>query len=700
MKKRHFIQGACAGFAALGTAGVGNLLHAANTSPYQSYNKVLLVDSAGKTLRADALEPGVAYVFFYPYITTPCFLIDTGERLDAGSSLQTEAGEDYRWQGGIGPNRSIVAYSAICAHKLSHPSKHVSFINYKHQPTNFRDNEGKTSQRSKIIQCCSEHSVYDVRRGAFVMGGPAPQPLAAIDLQYSREDGSLCACGSYGGGKYKDFLEKFGFRLALEFGVDAAATLATQSTSVLLQTLRVADKLGIPVPTHRVLRGWRDIDNLDLASLRLPCYLKPNYSARIIGDTITEFRVRKARTKEHVLDFCRFNLENSPIMLQEECRGVGAGIYLLAREGRILSMVQQVRLHEPLDGGGGSYRITTPMDPKLADYAEAFVSESGWDGVAMIEFKGDPGRADWKLMEVNGRFWGSLALTIRADLNFPLWLYQRCTVREPVREIILAKPKLDVRQRHLKKDVGWFAKGFLRAPHKTRFLSSWVGGFRHLLTGNEGLDTESLRDPLPGLWDWCAPLASEWRRLVTVARRLVCMAHYKSAENTRVKQLRESFRRGGRNILFVCKGNICRSAFAEHYLRQHYGVTSVWSAGTLMRPGRRSPLQVERTALREFGIDMRNHRSKPLNRGLVASSDVIVVMDYRNLLDVQLAHPNAEEVVLLGSLGQGGPIRDPYNQPAAEVHMALERIRRDVDSLAEALGEKAIPIRDTQAQVA
>jgi predicted ATP-grasp superfamily ATP-dependent carboligase len=45
----------------------------------------------------------------------------------------------------------------------------------------------------------------------------------------------------------------------------------------------------------------------------------------------------------------------------------------------------------------------------------------------MVEFKVDPRDGQAKLMEVNGRFWGSLQLAIDAGVNFPLLLYRLAT---------------------------------------------------------------------------------------------------------------------------------------------------------------------------------------------------------------------------------------------------------------------------------
>ena len=42
-----------------------------------------------------------------------------------------------------------------------------------------------------------------------------------------------------------------------------------------------------------------------------------------------------------------------------------------------------------------------------------------WHGVAMVEFKKDERDNEFKLMEINPKFWGSLALSIRCGVDFP-----------------------------------------------------------------------------------------------------------------------------------------------------------------------------------------------------------------------------------------------------------------------------------------
>ncbi len=176
---------------------------------------VKLVDTEGRPLRTDELAVGESYIFHYPYVTTPCFLIDLGTPAEAEEELTTADGRTYRWAGGVGPGRSIVAFSAICAHRMSYPTPAVSFIDYRHKGLGRSGRSDSPWGREQVIYCCSEGSLYDARNGGRVLAGPAPQPLAAVHLEYRADDGSLYATGMYGGDMLDQFFSKFGFQIAL-----------------------------------------------------------------------------------------------------------------------------------------------------------------------------------------------------------------------------------------------------------------------------------------------------------------------------------------------------------------------------------------------------------------------------------------------------------------------------------------------------
>ena len=210
MKRRDFVQ-ACA-FSAAGVALPD--ANAASKLSARMYKRAKLVDERGKALRQDGLEAGVTYVFDYPYSSTPCFLIRLDKPTTAGIPLRTETGFDYVWEGGVGAGRAIVAYSAICAHKMTYPTKQVSFIGYRNDPS-------PVAGPGKVITCCSDRSVYDPAAGARVVSGPAPQPLATILLEHDAKADEVFAVGTFGGEMFAEFFRKYEFRLQLEMGARA-----------------------------------------------------------------------------------------------------------------------------------------------------------------------------------------------------------------------------------------------------------------------------------------------------------------------------------------------------------------------------------------------------------------------------------------------------------------------------------------------
>jgi arsenite oxidase small subunit len=214
MKRREFVK-LCAS-AVAGVSASPELLGESNRELH-FYERVSLIDSKSEEpVRASSLEVGETYLFHYPFVSTPCFLIDLGRPVTNRENLETQDGDHYLWPGGVGPNHSVVAFSAICAHKMSHPAPSVSFINYRHNTASFLDHNKKVVQDEGVIYCCSEKSVYDPARGGRVLGGPAPQPLATIALDYVQAEDSFYATATIGGEMFESYFEKFGQRLVLD----------------------------------------------------------------------------------------------------------------------------------------------------------------------------------------------------------------------------------------------------------------------------------------------------------------------------------------------------------------------------------------------------------------------------------------------------------------------------------------------------
>ena len=210
MRRRDFIR-----ICAAGAAAGFNPAHAAVLKP-RFYARVQLVDELHRPLRAGSLAARRNYIFHYPYAATPCFLLDLGRTAHQPVTLTTGNGGQYEWPGGVGPNDAIVGYSAICAHRMAYPTHQISFIAY-------RDQTGPMKlARANVIHCCSEHSEYDPATGARVVGGPAPQPLSTILLEYDAAADTLYAVGTLGGEMFDQFFAKYEFKLALEYGARRA----------------------------------------------------------------------------------------------------------------------------------------------------------------------------------------------------------------------------------------------------------------------------------------------------------------------------------------------------------------------------------------------------------------------------------------------------------------------------------------------
>lgn len=211
MDRRDFVRAcAVAGATASLPELIGQALAQSDAQP-RLYGRARLVDAGGRPIKSKALPVGRNLIFHYPFAGTPCFLLNLGKPTRTSATLQTTDARRYQWTGGTGANGGVVAYSAICAHKLTYPTREISFISYRTEKT-------PGNRFAQVIHCCSEHSQYDPARGAKVLAGPAPHPLAAILLEHDPKADALYAIGTFGAEMFDAFFDKFAFRLAMENG--------------------------------------------------------------------------------------------------------------------------------------------------------------------------------------------------------------------------------------------------------------------------------------------------------------------------------------------------------------------------------------------------------------------------------------------------------------------------------------------------
>lgn len=108
-------------------------------------------------------------------------------------------------------------------------------------------------------------------------------------------------------------------------------------------------------------------------------------------------------------------------LIQSYCPGVGLGQMIFMHEGIPRLRFQHLRLHEwPPEGGASTLCESRAADsePELMERSVELLRRIGWVGPAMVEYRHDPATGRSALMEINGRFWGSLPLAHHAGAHF------------------------------------------------------------------------------------------------------------------------------------------------------------------------------------------------------------------------------------------------------------------------------------------
>jgi predicted ATP-grasp superfamily ATP-dependent carboligase len=187
----------------------------------------------------------------------------------------------------------------------------------------------------------------------------------------------------------------------------------------------LASRLGLRVPETRIAESGAAIAKA-AQEFGYPVVLKPARSRYLKGDRVLSTRVDVVRDSETLartmgsLDW----LNDIPCLVQRFVPGHGAGVFALYGPRGPVAWFAHRRIREkPPAGGVSVLSESVPIDPAMQSSAEKLLTAAAWIGVAMVEFRiGEDGTP--YLMEVNGRFWGSLQLAVDSGIDFPWLLYQ------------------------------------------------------------------------------------------------------------------------------------------------------------------------------------------------------------------------------------------------------------------------------------
>ncbi|MEZ5628533.1 MAG: ATP-grasp domain-containing protein [Rhodocyclaceae bacterium] len=451
------------------------------------------------------------------------------------------------------------------------------------------------------------------------------------------------------------------------------------------QTVALAESVGIPVPRSVLIE---DIAELDAARARFdfPIVIKPASSVGADQSKNIQLTVSYAFDDNELRALVQHALRFGHVILQEYFRGEGEGIELLADHGEVIYAFQHRRLHEvPLTGGGSSLRMSVEITPALLDASRRLMAAMKWHGVAMVEFKHDPVSGQFRLMEVNGRFWGSLPLAAAAGANFPGMLYE-LLVKGKVGKHPAARP--GVYCRNLARDVYWHEQ-VLRKNAPARLVS--IPGWRAVLNDallmfswRHAFDVQRWSDPKPGLVD-------VWRIVKTYQERLARIRADKKALAAQRKAWQKGtvrdIVRNANHIHFVCYGNINRSAVAERYARAVFARPVTISSSGFHPVERRAADPVMVDVAREAGLDMTGWASTQLTRTTVEDANVIFVMELNHFRRICQAYPDAtDRTFLLAIADPRAPtnldIEDPYGKAVKTYRAVYQQIVSCIDRIA------------------
>ena len=185
------------------------------------------------------------------------------------------------------------------------------------------------------------------------------------------------------------------------------------------EVLSAAEQLGLATPEQVALRDPGAPVPLD--ALTFPIVVKPFRSVSGEAGRRTKLGVSYARSPEELTETIgRLPPEAFPLLLQRKIEGPGKGVFLLSWDGEVLAQFAHRRLREkPPSGGVSVFAESIVADPLLVEQSAALLAHFGWRGPAMVEFKEDERTGRHYVMEINGRFWGSLQLAIDAGVDFP-----------------------------------------------------------------------------------------------------------------------------------------------------------------------------------------------------------------------------------------------------------------------------------------
>ncbi len=435
----------------------------------------------------------------------------------------------------------------------------------------------------------------------------------------------------------------------------------------------LVSSLHIPLPKSHLFQPGDEWAS-SIAHFTFPLVIKPQQTFSL-ENLSHRNDVQKAYSESEFHRIVNEFASHKSLLVQEFFTGTGIGVEVLVDQGNILFAFQHRRIHEPLHGGGSSYRKSVPLDAELLQATQTITQALNYTGLGMFEYKYNFQTGEWIFIELNARVWGSLPLALACGADFPFYLYQFLVEG---RKEFPDTYKTNIYCRNTTLDLRWMWHN-LRANRNDPTLNAlplhrvFLELFNPILL-RERNDTLVLDDPKPAFIEGYFLFHHLFTKMrYALWLRFLHIPFIRKIISRNVRQKLDK----AQKILFVCKGNICRSPFAQRAAEQIFkNDKDISSSGYYPEENRPSP-ETAIEAASQFAIDLSAHRSSIIDETKMQEADIIFVFDRENDHSLRTHFPFAKgKIEWFGLLSQNGAIEieDPNGKELADFQQVYQRI--------------------------
>jgi protein-tyrosine-phosphatase len=485
--------------------------------------------------------------------------------------------------------------------------------------------------------------------------------------------------------------------LAKRVHVRVAGPTGAQAEVALDKRLQIAAAAaaGFRVPPTDQVQSGSDLARLS----RFPAIVKPALAARVIDGQLGRGRSFTLSDSSECVALSKRWRGREPMLAQSFIDGVGEGVFGLATDDGVVcwSGHRRIRMMNPAGSGASACQSVTPSE-EVCTVAERFLNAINWRGMFMIELLRDRDGQLW-FVELNGRAWGSMALARRRGYEYPAWAVRQLLIPGFVPEAPAQSAPIVCR--HLGREF-LHALFVLRGP-RSKHRTGWPPRSRSLLQvfrlhrGDHWYNDNEADPALFWADAWRTVMSAIWPPLTRTPRRTIRRL-YQRIKVPIVRHEQSRLRasggvchllRKGTRVLFLCYGNINRSALAEQSLKTLLGGDClVSSCGFHGADGRPLDPTMTQTAT-ERGIILEPWSSKTISRRMVASADLILAMEASHLIRLRAEYPETRSrSFLLSCVTKPGTIPLEIEDPYGRDHNAYIRCVHEIVFAVTAMSER------------